>query len=180
MDDFGVLVGSRRIYDGKVISLRIDNFRSPSGSVFEREVVEHPGAVAILPFLDNGQLLLIRQYRHAAGKVLLEIPAGTLDDREKPEDCARRELVEETGYEAQVMKEVLSCFLAPGYSSEKIHIFLASKLRMVGSRHEIDESIEIEPTDVKRAEAMINNGEIIDAKTIAGIAFFLLTKGSRR
>jgi ADP-ribose pyrophosphatase len=180
LDDSAVLIGSKRIYEGKVISLRIDDFRSPGGSTFKREVVEHPGAVAILPFLDDGRLLLIRQYRHAAGKVLLEIPAGTLDEDEEPENCARRELVEETGYEAQVMDEVLSCFLAPGYSSERIHLFLASGLRMVGSKHEIDESIELEPTDIERVEVMINSGEIIDAKTIAGIAYYLLTKGSRR
>jgi len=177
---FGVLVDSRRVYDGKVISLRVDRFQSPSGGIFEHEVIEHPGAVAMLPLLDDGRLLLIRQYRHLVGKVLLEIPAGTLDEDEDPEECARRELVEETGYDAEVMEELLSCFLSPGYSSEKIHIFLASKLRRVNHRPEVDELIELEPVQVVKAEVMMRNGEIMDAKTISGIAYFLLTRGSTR
>jgi len=175
LSEFGVLVDSRRIYDGRVIGLRVDRIRLPSGDVFEREVVEHRGAVAMLPLLDDGRLLLIRQYRHPVGKVLLEIPAGTLSDGETPEECARRELIEETGYDAETIKELFSCFLAPGYSSEKIHLFLASKLKRVGSSPEVDEFIQLEPTELEDAEAMIKRGEIMDAKTISGISYFLLT-----
>jgi ADP-ribose pyrophosphatase len=175
LSEFGVLVDSKRIYDGRVIGLRVDRIRLPSGDVFEREVVEHRGAVAMLPLLDDGRLLLIRQYRHPVGKVLLEIPAGTLSDGETPEECARRELIEETGYAADVVQELFSCFLAPGYSSEKIHLFLVSKLKKVGNSPEIDEFIQLDPTELEDAEAMIKRGEIMDAKTISGISYFLLT-----
>ncbi|MEM4250704.1 MAG: NUDIX hydrolase [Candidatus Bathyarchaeia archaeon] len=176
LSEFGVLIHSRRIYDGKVIGLRVDRVQLPSGEVFDREVVEHRGAVAMLPMLDDGRLLLIRQYRHPVGKILLEIPAGTLSEGETPEDCARRELVEETGYTAEDLEELFSCFLAPGYSSEKIHLFLASRLRKVGDNPEIDEFIQLEPTEIKDAEAMIKRGEIMDAKTISAISYFLLTR----
>jgi len=179
LSSLGILVESRRVYDGKVVSLRVDRFQLPGGRFFDREVVEHRGAVAMLPLLDDGRLLLIRQYRHPVGKVLLEIPAGTLDKDEDPEDCARRELVEETGYEADVMEELFSCFLAPGYSSEKIRIFLASKLEKVNPKPEIDELIELQPVEIEEAEAMIMKGEIVDAKTISGIAYLLLRRGSK-
>ena len=173
------VVDSRRVYDGKVINLRVDRVRL-LGSVFEREVVEHPGAVAMLPFLDDKRLLLIKQYRHAVGKVLFEIPAGTLEEGEDPQECARRELIEETGYEASVLEKLFSCFLAPGYSSEVIHVFLASKLRKMGRRLEVDEVIEPEPMTLEKAEAMIKNGGIMDAKSICGISYLLLTRGLRR
>ncbi|MBS7622407.1 NUDIX hydrolase [Candidatus Bathyarchaeota archaeon] len=176
MSEFGSLIDSRRIYDGRVIGLRVDRIRLPSGEVFDREVVEHRGAVAMLPLLDDGRLLLIRQYRHPVGKILLEIPAGTLSDGETPEHCARRELVEETGYTADDLEELFSCFLAPGYSSEKIHLFLATRLRKVGGNPEIDEFIRLEPTTLEDAEKMIEKGEILDAKTISAIAYFLLTR----
>jgi ADP-ribose pyrophosphatase len=176
LSEFGVLIDSRRIYDGRVIGLRVDRIQLPSGEVFDREVVEHRGAVAMLPLLDDGRLLLIRQYRHPVGKILLEIPAGTLSEGETPQDCARRELVEETGYTADCLEELFSCFLAPGYSNEKIYLFLASRLRKVGDNPEIDEFIQLEPTSLEDAETMIKRGEILDAKTISVISYFLLTR----
>ncbi|MEM2107607.1 MAG: NUDIX hydrolase [Candidatus Bathyarchaeia archaeon] len=171
------LVSSTRIYDGKMINLRVDQVKLPDGSLHQREIVEHPGAVAILPVLDDGRILLIRQYRHAVGKILLEIPAGTLRKDEDPKECARRELLEETGYMAEYIIELFSCYLAPGYSSERIHIYQASKLRMVGSRRDADEYIELEPVTVDEVEAMIRNRQIQDAKTIAGVTFYLWRRG---
>ena len=179
MSEFKILPRSKKIYDGKVISLRIDKIQLSSGDVFEREVIEHPGAVAMLPFLDDGRLLLIKQYRHPVGEVLLEIPAGTLHKNEDPKDCARRELIEETGYEAGKIKELIRCFLAPGYSSEKIHLFYASELRKVGDSPDIDEMIELCPTPIDRVQDMIINGEITDAKTISGISYLLLIRKSK-
>ncbi|MBS7650851.1 NUDIX hydrolase [Candidatus Bathyarchaeota archaeon] len=171
------LVSSTRIYDGKIINLRVDQIKLPDGSLHQREIVEHPGAVAILPVLDDGRILLIRQYRHAVGKILLEIPAGTLAKDEDPKECARRELLEETGYMAESITELFSCYLAPGYSSERIHIYQASGLRMVGSRRDADEYIELEPVTVDEVEAMIRNRQIQDAKTIAGVTFYLWRRG---
>ncbi|MEM3088229.1 MAG: NUDIX hydrolase, partial [Candidatus Bathyarchaeia archaeon] len=100
---------SRRIYDGKVINLRVDTVKLPNGRTTIREVVEHPGAVAIVPFLKTDVILMIRQYRHPTGEVLLEIPAGTLKKDEKPEDCAIRELIEETGYKPSEIRKMLEC-----------------------------------------------------------------------
>ncbi|WP_455280555.1 NUDIX hydrolase [[Eubacterium] cellulosolvens] len=180
MSDFQILPGSKRIYDGKVISLRIDKIQLSSGEVFEREVIEHPGAVAMLPFLDDGRLLLIKQYRHPVNEVLLEIPAGTLHKNEDPKDCARRELIEETGYEAGKIEELISCFLAPGYSSEKIHLFHASELRRVGDSPDIDEMIELYPISIEKAQNMIKTGEITDAKTISGISYLLLMSNFKK
>ena len=176
LSDFQILPESKRIYDGKVISLRIDKIQLSSGDVFEREVIEHPGAVAMLPFLDDGRLLLIKQYRHPVGEVLFEIPAGTLHKNEDPKDCARRELIEETGYEAGKLEELISCFLAPGYSSEKIHLFHASDLRRVGESPDIDEMIELYPISIEKVQEMIKTGEITDAKTISGISYLLLMR----
>ena len=180
MSDFGVPVDSRRIYSGRILGLRVDSVRLSGESVFRREVVEHPGAVAMLPFLDDGRVLLIRQFRYAVGEFLLEIPAGTLEKGEDPLECARRELIEETGYEAGVLELLFSCFLAPGYSTERIHIFVASKLRKVGSRPEIDEEIELEPADLQTAEVMISDGRIVDAKTISAISYYLLSRSLKR
>lgn len=180
LSDFGVPVDSRRIYSGRILGLRVDSVRLSGERVFRREVVEHPGAVAMLPFLDDGKVLLIRQFRYAVGEVLLEIPAGTLEKGEDPLECARRELIEETGYEAGVLELLFSCFLAPGYSTERIHIFVASKLRKVGSRPEIDEAIELEPADLQTAEVMIDDGRIVDAKTISAISYYLLSRSLKR
>lgn len=180
LSDFGVPVDSRRIYSGRILGLRVDSVRLSGERVFRREVVEHPGAVAVLPFLDDGKVLLIRQFRYAVGEVLLEIPAGTLEKGEDPPECARRELIEETGYEAGVLELLFSCFLAPGYSTERIHIFVASKLRKVGSRPEIDEEIELEPADLQTAEVMIGDGRIVDAKTISAISYYLLSRSLKR
>jgi ADP-ribose pyrophosphatase len=171
------LVSSRRIYDGRVINLRVDQVELPDGSLYQREIVEHPGAVAILPILDDGRILLIRQYRHAVGETLLEIPAGTLAEGEEPIECARRELLEETGYTAESICELFKCYLAPGYSSERIHIYRASKLRMTGSRRNADEYIELKPVTIHDAESMIRKRQIQDAKTIAGLTFYLWTRG---
>jgi ADP-ribose pyrophosphatase len=179
LSEFKILPGSKKIYEGKVISLRIDKIQLSSGDIFEREVIEHPGAVAMLPFLDDGRLLLIKQYRHPVGEVLLEIPAGTLHKNENPKDCARRELIEETGYEAGKIEELISCFLAPGYSSEKIHLFHASELRKVGDSPDIDEMIELYPTAIEKVQDMIMTGEITDAKTISGISYLLLMSKSK-
>ena len=176
MSDFQILPDSKRIYNGKVISLRIDKIQLSSGDIFEREVIEHPGAVAMLPFLNDGRLLLIKQYRHPVGEELLEIPAGTLHKNEDPKDCARRELIEETGYEAGKLEKLISCFLAPGYSSEKIHLFYASDLKKVGDSPDIDEMIELCPITVDKVREMIKTGEISDAKTISGISYLLLMR----
>lgn len=162
-------LASQRIYEGRVINLRKDTVESKSGHPFIREVVEHPGATAIVPVTEDGKLILIRQYRHATGKTLLEIPAGTLDPRETVEACARRELLEETGYRARQWTKLFHCYLAPGYSSELIHVYLARRLSRGVQEVEEDERIRVVEVTLAEAVKMIRRNEIQDAKTISGI-----------
>ncbi len=161
------------IYKGKLINLRRDQIEIRDG-IFTREVVEHPGAVAIIPLLNNEKILMIKQYRHSVGEFLLEIPAGTLEKNESIEECAYRELIEETGYKAERLIKIISYYLAPGYSDEFMHIFLASDLEKTKSKLEDDECIEVITLALKEVKEKIKNGSIKDAKTIAGMSYLLL------
>ena len=148
----------------------VDQVRRPDGSIFTREVVLHPGAVAIFPLLHDGRILLVRQYRHPVGATLWEIPAGRLEQGEKALACAKRELLEETGYEAARWERLLSFFSSPGFCDEQISLFLARDLKMVAEPipGEIDAQ---ELFDRQRLHEMIGSGEIRDGKTL--LAFLL-------
>jgi len=161
------------VYEGKLINLRKDKNKI-GDRIFSREVVEHPGAVAIVPLLNDKTILMIKQYRHPAGEFLFEIPAGTLEKNESAEKCAYRELIEETGYRAEKLTKLTSYYLAPGYSDEFIHIFLASDLKKTRQKLENDEFIEVLFLNIKEVKEKIKNGSIKDAKTIAGILYLLL------
>jgi ADP-ribose pyrophosphatase len=141
----------------------------PDGKETKREVVEHHGAVAIVPRLDSETVLLIRQFRQAVGEVLLEIPAGTLEDGEDPDDCAARELEEEIGYTAGTMRRMFSQYLAPGYSNEVLHAYFAEGLVQTQTHADEDEEIEVVPVKVSDIEPMILDGRIKDAKSIAAL-----------
>ncbi len=167
---------SRRAYTGKVISLDVDEVRFPDGSVGELEMIRHPGASAIVPFLsdpagDDPQVLLIRQYRYAAEGYLYEIPAGRLDPGEDPDKCALRELKEETGCSAAKIERLFTMYTTPGFTDEKIHVFMASGLETGEASHEADEFLDLHPMPLSRALAMIEAGEIQDAKTALGLLF---------
>lgn len=169
-------VSSRRAYTGKIISLDVDQVRFPDGSVGELEMIRHPGASAVIPFLtdpaaDDPQILLIRQYRYAAEGYLYEIPAGRLDPAEDPRDCALRELKEETGCSAAHMDHLFTMYTTPGFTDEKIHLFMATGLAAGDSRHEADEFLDLHPTLLSRALKMVETGEIQDAKTALGLLF---------
>lgn len=171
-----VLISSTRLYDGKVFKLDLDRIRFPDGSEGEMAVVRHPGASAIVPFLsdpagEDPDLLLLRQYRYAAGGYLYEIPAGRLDPGEEPLECAHRELREETGCTAESMEEMCAPFMTPGFADERIHIFLATGLTRGETAHEADEFAEVEVVKLSRALGMIREGQITDAKSIIGILF---------
>ncbi len=163
------VTGTERIYDGRVVSLRVDTVRLPDGKEGRREVVEHGGAVAVVPMRDRETVLLVRQWRLPAGKALLEIPAGGREPDESPEDCASRELAEEIGLVPGRLVPLFACYLAPGYSSEKIHGFLALDLREAPEDPDEDEFVELVPMRLDDALAAIGSGEIEDAKTIAGL-----------
>ena len=170
-----IFVSTERIYAGKVVNLRRDIVSLPNGREASREVVEHPGAVAIVPVLPDGRILLVRQFRHPVGKVLIEIPAGKLDKGEAPDRCALRELEEETGYRAGSLECKASIFTGPGFTDEVIHIYIASDLVKTAVNPDEDEFLEVRayaPQDIRR---MIREGLICDSKTISGL--FLLQDG---
>lgn len=164
------------LYNGKIFDVVLEKVTLPNGAIKDREIVRHPGAAAMVPLLDNGKVLLIRQYRHAVGEFLWEIPAGTLEPDEAAIECARRELVEETGYEASSFDKLAEILPAPGYTDELIHIFLASGLKSVKQKLEDDEVLELQPIAFDTALEMITKGEIRDAKTIAGLLLTSLKK----
>ena len=169
-------VGSRRVYTGKIISLDVDQVQFPDGSVGELEMIRHPGASAVIPFLSDPaeqdpQILLIRQYRYAAEGYVYEVPAGRLDKGETPEACAHRELKEETGYTAAVMTPLTTIFTTPGFTDERIHLFLATGLSSGESQLESDEVLDLHPVAVSEALEMIRSGAICDGKTISALLF---------
>jgi len=167
------LIESHTIYRGRVVTLRVDTVRLPNGNTAQREIVEHRGAVAIVPLLNHETVLLIRQYRQAVGETLLEIPAGTLEPDESPDACARRELQEETGYDARRLRRLFSQYLAPGYSQEVLHVYLAEELVPTAQGLDADELVELVPTPLSEVERMIVDGAIRDSKTIAGLLMTL-------
>lgn len=169
-------LSTRRAYTGKVINLDVDTVQFPDGSKGELEMVRHPGASAILPFLtdpsgDDPQVLLIRQYRYAAEEVLYEVPAGRLEPGEDPADCAARELREETGCSAESIEHLYTTYTTPGFTDEKIHVFMATGLTRGETGHETDEFIELETLTLSRALELVRSGEIKDAKTALAILF---------
>ena len=162
-------LSSRRIYEGRVINLRIDTVILPDGKQTRREIVEHRGAVAIVPRLDNGKIILLRQFRKAVERYLFEVPAGTLGENETPKACAHRELLEETGYRAGRMRRLASFYLAPGYSTELLHAYLAARLTPAVREPEADEFIEIVTVPLSKALHWIDVGKIRDAKSISAL-----------
>ena len=162
------LVRSLNIYEGQLFTLRKDTVRLPDGRLTDRDVIGHSGAVAIIPVLDD-KIVLIRQFRQAAGKILCELPAGTLKKGEAPDKCAARELREETGYLAGNLKRLFHCYLAPGYSTEIIYVYLATNLEQVEREADSDEFIEVLTVTHGEALRMVLSNEIEDAKTICGI-----------
>ena len=165
-------VSAQRLYEGKVINLRRDMVLLPNGNQASREVVEHPGAVAVVPVLPDGRVLMVRQFRHPVGEILLEIPAGKLSPGENPDDCALRELEEETGYLAGKLQRVASIFTAPGFTDEVIHIYLASDLKKTAVNPDEDECLAVVAHEPQAIRQLIRSGDICDEKTIAG--FYLL------
>jgi ADP-ribose pyrophosphatase len=163
------VVESRRIYQGQVVSLRVDRVQLPDGRSVVREVVEHAAVVAIVALDERSCVLLVRQYRLPAGKPLLEIPAGGIDPGESGEEAAQRELQEETGYRAGRLERLGGFFASPGYCDEYMHLFLASDLEPSPLRADADESIQVVRLPLAEALRLVERGEICDAKSIIGL-----------
>ena len=157
------------IHRGIVFDLVRENVTLENGTTTDVEFIEHPGAAAIVPLLSENRVVMLKQYRHALKKVIWEIPAGTLDPKEDVLSCAKRELVEETGYSADQWHRLGEITPVPGYSNERIHIFLARKLQPAAQNLDADEVIQVQEVEFQTALEMIGSGEIQDAKSITGL-----------
>lgn len=169
------LIKSSIKFEGRIIDVRVDEVRIHNGSIATREVVIHRGAVGILPVIDN-KVLLVKQYRHAVGEILWEIPAGVLKEGETPEECAIRELREETGLFPLNVVKLGEIFVSPGYSTEKIHLFYADKFKPDPLPKDEDENIEIGEFTIDTFKEMIEVGRIKDGKTLASFCLYLLKR----
>lgn len=158
-----------KLYEGKIINLRIDTVELPEKRYSKREIVEHPGGVGVVAITDDNCLILVRQYRKAVNRTLLEIPAGKLEVNEEPRETAIRELKEETGFEAKNYNYLLEFYTSPGYTTEKIYLFMATDLTEGLQDLDDGEYCEMEKHSIDDLIKMIDRGEIIDSKTIIGI-----------
>lgn len=169
-------VSSRSIYAGRVVNLNVDQVRFPDGRIGEQEIIRHTGASVIVPFLSDPQggdpqMLLVKQYRYAADKALIELPAGRPNPGETPSECAARELREETGCVAAHLEPLLSGYTTPGFTDEKLHLFVAYDITRTETSFDPDEYVEAFPVTMSKALEMIRSGEIEDMKTAMGILY---------
>ncbi|HYP52298.1 MAG TPA: NUDIX hydrolase [Pyrinomonadaceae bacterium] len=162
------LLGSEEIYKGHVIEVALDTVRE-GALTYKREVVRHPGGAAAVAAYDDGTVALVRQYRHPAARYVLELPAGRLENDERPEECAARELEEELGVVAARMEQLSEFYTTPGFCAEKLWVFLATGLTATAQRLEADEVVEVVRLPFRRALEMIASHEIEDSKTIIGL-----------
>ena len=163
------LLKTETVYPGRAFTIRRDTLRLPDGRETKFDIVEHVGSVIIIPLDDRGNLLFVRQYRHAAGLDLLELPAGTLDKGEAPEACAHREIREETGMAAGHMEHLGGFYLAPGYSTEFMHVYLATDLHSDPLEADADEFLTVEKVPIEQALEMAHGGVLADAKSLAAL-----------
>ncbi|HEX2621446.1 MAG TPA: NUDIX hydrolase [Phototrophicaceae bacterium] len=163
------IISTRKIYSGRIVNLELHEVVLPDGKLGKREQIYHPGAAAVVALDEQQNILLVRQFRLAAKQITIEIPAGTLYPEEPPEECAAREMQEETGYKPGLLEPLGGFFVAPGYTTEYIHLFLATQLIPSSLTGDQDEFIEVLRMSFDDALRMIDAGEIIDGKTMTGI-----------
>ncbi|MFN0099972.1 MAG: NUDIX hydrolase [Gemmatimonadaceae bacterium] len=169
-------ISGARVWQHRFLDAHLDTVQMPDGTTHEQVLIHHPGAAAVVPFLSDPrgpdpQILLIKQYRYATGGTMWEIPAGRLEPGEAPITCAHRELLEETGCTATSMDPMTFLWTTPGFTDEKIHLFLASGLTRGATQHEADEFIEVVTIPLSEALDMIGSGKITDAKTLVALMF---------
>lgn len=173
MDRDWTVQESRKIYEGHILNLRLDQVQLPTGRITMREIVEHRPAVGMLPVLEDGSVLLIRQYRDAVRQEILEIPAGILNPGESPIEAARRELQEEVGYDATQMEEWGTFFTSPGFSDEELTVFYATGLVESALDPDDDEFIDVVRVERAQIRELLASGRVRDAKTAATLAWYL-------
>lgn len=162
-------IQSQTIYQGRVFGVRVDQVRLPDGKITQLEIVEHPGAVVLVPLDKEGNLWFVRQYRHATQETILELPAGTMEGEENAETSARREIREEIGMSAGNLRKIGEFYIAPGYSTEMLYIYLATDLLSDPLPGDEDEYLCVEKIPIDQAFAMVYQGQIRDAKTLAAL-----------
>jgi len=163
------VLSTRRVYEGKVLSLDVDEVLEPEGVRATREVVRHRGSVAALPVHEDGRMVLVRQYRYAVDALVWELPAGRLDPGETVEDAARREMEEEVGLRPRGLEALATFYTTPGFCDERMHLFRATGLESVAARPEADERIESRAFTRAEVEEMIRRGEIAEGKTLVAL-----------
>jgi ADP-ribose pyrophosphatase len=170
------LVSTSRLYSGRIVNLDLDTVRFPDDSTGQLEILRHPGASAVVPFLDpprsdDPRVVLIRQFRHAADGFIWEVPAGRLDAGETPEICASRELEEETGMRARRLERLTTIYTTPGFTDERIHLFLAEGLEPGAEHREGDEFMELHTVRWSEVMQLVRSGTIVDGKTLVSLMF---------
>ncbi|MEG8946515.1 NUDIX hydrolase [Rosettibacter firmus] len=173
------MIKSNIVFEGKVFSVKVDDIQyNGSGNLATRQVAVHPGGAVIVPLLNNGKIIFVKQYRYPHNETIIELPAGKLDKDEDPLNCAIRELKEETGYTSKNIIKLGKIYTTPGFCNEVLHIFLAENLEEGDhQREEGEEGMELLELTLEEAEDKIKKGEIVDAKTICGITMLKLHKG---
>ncbi|QTD42227.1 NUDIX hydrolase [Sporosarcina sp. Te-1] len=173
MELFEKTISSKSIYEGKVISLRLEDVELPDGQIAKRELIKHPGAVAILPITEEGKIVFVQQFRKALERTLVEIPAGKIEPEENKKHTAIRELEEETGYRANQFEFIQSFATSPGFADEVIHLYLAKQLEKVDhpALGDEDEFIDILECTIQEAEQLVADGRVFDAKTLYAILY---------
>lgn len=174
-------LSGKTLYRGKILNLRVDDVELPNGRTAIREIVEHAPAVAMLPVLDDGTVLLIRQFRYALGRDILEIPAGLVEEGEPFESAARRELQEEIGFFPETLREMGRIYNSPGFSTELLVLYLAEDLRPSRLQPDDDENIQVVPVAPEDVAPLLRRGDVADGKTFAALAWYLaFARGSDR
>lgn len=175
-------ISTEEIFKGKIISLQVDDVELPNGKTSKREIVKHPGAVAVIAVTDEGKIVLVEQYRKAMERTLVEIPAGKLEKGEDPAKCARRELEEETGYECKEMEWLVSFYTSPGFADEIIHLYVAKGLSQKEDAAGLDEDefVNVEEVTLEEAIAYVKEKKIYDAKTAYAIQYLQLQEALKR
>jgi ADP-ribose pyrophosphatase len=164
-----VTIKSEMIFEGKVVKLQLDKVRLPNGKTATRELIKHPGAVAVLALTDDNKMIVVEQYRKPLERSIVEIPAGKLEQGEDPSVCAKRELQEETGFSAKQINHLCSFYTSPGFADELLHLYIANGLSEGESRPDEDEFLDYRAISLNEAYEMIQSGDIRDAKTIMAI-----------
>ena len=162
-------LSEKEVYRGRVLRLSVETIRLPGGGICELELIRHPGAAAVVPVDDEGRILLVRQYRHATGGWILEVPAGKLDHGESPETCAAREVEEETGSRTKALVYLGWIWTTPGFTDEKIWLFLARNVSAGKQDLQPDEALSVEKVPIEQALEMARSGEISDAKSVCAL-----------